>query len=95
MVSLPATCTWFGLSDVVHIVELAHVVATAVPSMSIVEPLLPLPATKFTPSTDSGKLCTAPAVTLDGKRVSIAGALVMATVAEADLLESATLVAIT
>ena len=84
-----------GLSEVVQMVELAHVVATGAPFMRMVEAPFPLPATKFTPSTSRGKFCTAPAVTLDGRRTSIVGALVMAMMAEADLLESAVLVATT
>ena len=78
-----------------QVVAVAQVVARAVPFSRITEAELPLPATKFAPSTSKGKLSTAPAITLDGKITSIVGPLVTATVALALFVESATLVAVT
>ena len=66
-----------------------------IPLMRIEEAALPDPATKFVLALENGKLSTAPAITLDGRITSIAGPLVMATVAVADFVPSARLVAIT
>ena len=79
----------------VQVFALGHVVARAVPLIRIVDAALPEPATKFSPCTENGKPSTAPAITLDGRITSIAGPEVMATVAVADFVPSATLVAIT
>ena len=76
-------------------VAVGQAVARAVPLMRIEEAAAPEPATKFTPWSDSGKLSAAPAITLDGSITSIVGPLVMATVAVADFVASARLVAIT
>ena len=70
-------------------------VARAVPLMRIEEAAAPEPATKFTPCSNSGKLSAAPAITLDGSITLIVGPLVIATVAVADFVASARLVAIT
>jgi hypothetical protein len=51
-------------------------------------------ATKFSPSRASSKLCCAPAITLDGRTVSIVGPDVTATVAVAESDGLATLVAV-
>lgn len=102
---VPGFCTWTvsepddwtseGLRNVVHVVGDVHVVPRAAPLRRITEAELPLPATKFTPWTESGKPSTAPAIALEGRIVSITGPLVRATVAEEDFVESAWLVAIT
>jgi len=92
---VPFVCTSDGLIDVVQAVVDAHVVLRDAPFNRIAEAELPLPTTKFTPSTSSGNDSTAPAITLEGKIVSIAGPLVMASVADADFVESTWLVAIT
>ena len=76
-----------------QVVVVAHVVARATPLRRITEPASPLPATKFKPWTDSGKPSTAPAITLEGKIVSMVGPDVIAIVAEADFVLSAWLVA--
>ena len=65
------------------------------PLSRIVDAVFPLPATKFAPCTSNGMLSTAPAIALDGRSMSIIGPLVSATVAEADFVASAWLVAVT
>ena len=67
----------------------------AVPLIEMVDAALPLPATNPLPCTCSGKLSTAPAKTLDGRITSIVGPLVIATVALANSLLLAWLVAVT
>lgn len=94
-VAVAADSTSAGLSAIEHSVADWHVVLRAVPFSKIWDAPLPLPATKFTPSTLSGNPSTAPAITLDGSTTSIPGPLVNATVAVADLVESAALVAVT
>jgi hypothetical protein len=83
-----------GFSAVVHVVVEAHVVDRAVPPIRITEAVLPLPAEKLLPVTDSGIDCTTPAITLAGSSVSITGPLVSAMVAVADFVGSAWLVAL-
>ena len=95
MVTVAADWTSEGFSDVVQAAVVAQVVARAAPLKRITDAELPLPATKFAPFTSKGNASTAPAMTLEGRRVSMVGPLVMATVAEADFVESATLVAMT
>src|ERR1700720_2337423 len=95
MVSVVADCTSAGLSAVEQVSVLGHVVARAVPLIRIADAALPEPGTKFRPCTETGKLSTAPAITLDGRITSIAGPLVMVTAAVADFVAPATLVAIT
>lgn len=92
---MAADCTSTGLSVVEQVFTLGHVVARALPLIRIVDAALPEPATKFRPCTEKGKLSTAPAITLDGRITSMAGPLVMVTVAVADFVVSATLVAMT
>lgn len=94
-VRVPADATSEGFNTVVQVDVEAQVVLRAMPLIKIVEAELPLPATKLAPWTDSGKLSTAPAMTLDGRITSIVGPLVMAIVAEADFDGSAALVATT
>lgn len=71
-----------------------HVVGRAAPFSRIVEPAPALPVTKFTPSTASGKASTAPAMTLEGKTISMVEPLVIAIVADPDFVGSASLVAV-
>lgn len=93
-VIVAADCRSDGLSTVVQLVVVAwHVVARATPFMRITPPAFPLPGTKFAPSTVSGKLSTAPAITLEGKIVSITGPEVIAIAAADVFVVSATLVA--
>lgn len=73
----------------------AHVVVRGAPLMRITEATLPLPVPKFSPCTSSGKLSTAPAITLDGRITSIVGPLVIAIMADADFVGSAWLTAMT
>jgi hypothetical protein len=94
-VAVAADSTSAGVSAIEHSVADWHVVLRAVPLNSISDAPLPLPATKFTPSTLSGNPSTAPAITLDGSTTSIAGPLVNATIAVADFVASAALVAVT
>jgi hypothetical protein len=94
-VSVPAAATSDGFNTVVHADVVAQVVLRAAPFIRIVDAALPLPATKCVPCTDSGKLSTAPAIALDGRITSIVGPLVTATLAEADFVGSAELVATT
>jgi hypothetical protein len=94
-VSVPATATSDGFKTVVQADVEAQVVLRAAPLTRIAEAALPLPATKFPPWTDSGKLSTEPAITLEGRICSITRPLVIDTVAEADFVGSAELVAIT
>jgi len=94
-VSVPAAATSDGFRTVVHVDVVAHVVVRAASLIRIVDAELPLPTTKCVPWTDSGKLSTAPAIALDGRISSIVGPLVTATVAEADFVGSAELVATT
>jgi hypothetical protein len=80
---------------VVHELVLEQLVPRARPLIKTVDPELPLPLTKFTPYTASGKASTSPTMVLDGRTASIAGPLEIETVADADLVGSASLVAIT
>jgi hypothetical protein len=63
--------------------------------IKIIDAPLPLPAAKFAPCSSSGKLSAAPAITDDGRITSIIGPLEIASVAAADFVGSAWLVAIT
>lgn len=92
---MAADCTSDGLSSVLHVVVLGHVLEREIPLMRMEEAALPDPGTKLFPAIENGKLSTAPAITLDGRITSITGPLVMATVAVADFVPSARLVAIT
>ena len=92
---MPAACTSARFSAVTHPVEVAQVVPRATPLIRRVEADTPAPGTKFAPCTASGKLSTAPEKTLDGNITSITGPLVIETVAVADFVESATLIAVT
>src|ERR1700722_8955087 len=94
MVRLPGDCTSARLSAVAQPVVVAQVVPRATPLIRIVEAVAPVPGMKFRPCTASGKLSTAPAKVLEGSMTSMTGPLVMATVADADLVGSATLVAV-
>lgn len=80
-ISVPVAATSKGFSAVAHADDEAQLVARAAPLNRITEAEEPLPATKFRPSTSSGKPSTAPAVTLDGKTVSIVGPVFTATTA--------------
>src|SRR5271154_4540653 len=95
MVSVAADCTSAGFSPVAHVVTAAQVVPRVVPLIEMMDAALPLPATNPLPCTSSGKLSTALANTLDGKITSIVGPLVIATVALADSLALAWVVAVT
>src|SRR5580704_11489172 len=95
MVSVPADCTSAGFSPVAQLVTAAHVVPRVVPLIEMADAAMPLPATNPLPCTCSGKLSTAPANTLDGKITSMVGPLVIATVALADMVVLAWLVAVT
>ena len=94
-VSAPAAATSDGFSTVVQANVVAQVVVRAAPLIKITEAALPLPATKLVPCTASEKPSTAPAIALDGRSTSIVGPLRTATVAEADFVGSAALVATT
>src|SRR5579864_2130614 len=83
---VPAVCASAGLTAVVQVVELAHVVARGVPLKRIVDEELPLPAENPSPCSSSAKLSTAPALTLEGRIASIVGPLVIAIVADADFV---------
>ena len=72
-----------------------QMVVSAVPFTRIAEAPAPRPATKPAPFTASVKSAATPAITLDGKICSIAGPLVIATVAVPDCDRSAKLVATT
>lgn len=93
--SVAADCTSDGLSAVLQVVVLGHVLKRGIPLIRMEEASPPDPGTKLFPATEKGKLSTAPAITLDGRITSISGPLVMATVAVADFVASARLVAIT
>ena len=93
MVSVPGVWTSERLSAVAQEVVLEQDVARGVPLIKMLEAVRPVPATKLAPCTTSGKLSTAPAKTLEGSRTSMTGPLVRATVAAANLVVSATLVA--
>jgi hypothetical protein len=80
-VSKLADATSEGFSGVAHESAVEHVVARAVPLIMMVDADVPAPAAKFSPSISSGKPSTAPALTLEGKIVSIVTPLVIATVA--------------
>jgi hypothetical protein len=80
---------------VAQLVTAAQVVPRVTPLIEMADAALPLPATNPLPCTCSGKLSTAPANTLDGKITSIVGPLVIATVALAESLLLAWLVAVT
>ena len=75
--------------------EVAQVVPRAVPLIRMVDAEGPDPGTKFAPCTASGKLSTAPEKTLEGRMTSMTGPLEIATVAVADFVASAALVAMT
>ena len=102
---VPGFCTWIvrvaadsmsdGFRAVAQAVAAEHVVPRATPLTRIADAPAPLPATKFTPCTTSGKPSTAPAIALEGRITSITGPLVIAIAAEADSVASAWLVAIT
>ena len=84
-----------GFSTVAHEVALEQLVPRAMPLIRIADAEPPLPATKFTPRTTSGKASTSPAMVLDGRMASIAGPLEIEIVADADFVGSASLVAVT
>ena len=86
-------CRSAGVSAIAQLVAVEHVVGRATPLRRIADPVLALPGTKFNPCTDTGKPSMAPAIALDGKITSIVGPEVMAIVADADFVLSATLVA--
>lgn len=77
-----------------HCVALAQVVARGLPPKRITEAAPPLPAAKPSPWAASVKLFAAPPITLEGSNRSIVGPLVTATVAVADFVGSAWLVAV-
>jgi len=93
-VSVAVVCTSAGFRAVAQLSAVEHVVPRATPFTRIVDPDPPLPATKFRPWTSSGKLSTAPAITLEGKIRSIRGPLEITIVDEADFVVSAWLVAV-
>jgi hypothetical protein len=84
-----------GFSAVAQLVAEVHVVPRGVPLIRIVEAVVPLPATKFCPDSARGKPSTAPAMTLEGRILSITGPLVSAIVPAADFVGSTELAAIT
>ena len=92
-VNVAAVCRSEGVSTIVQVVAVEHVVGRATPLRRIAEPVPALPGTKFNPCTDTGKPSTAPAIALDGKITSMVGPDVMAIVADPDFVLSATLVA--
>ena len=77
----------------VQVVAVEHVVGRATPLRRISEPVPALPGTKFNPCTDMGKPSIAPAIALAGRMASMVGPDVMAIVADADFVLSASLVA--
>ena len=81
IVNVPAEARSDGLSGVAHEFAVGHVVARALPLIKMIDADAPLPATKCSPSSSRGNPSTAPALTLDGKIVSIVAPLVIATVA--------------
>ena len=95
MVNVVTACTSAGFSPVAQTVRSAQVVLRVMPLIEMVDAALPLPATNPLPCTSSGKPSTAPANTLDGKITSMVGPLVIASVALADMLVFAWLVAVT
>jgi hypothetical protein len=92
--SVPDVDTSDGLSAVAHWPAVAQVVARGDLFNKIVDAAFPLPAIKFTPWITRGKPSTAPAITLEGRIVSMTGPLVIVTVAAADFVLSAWLVAV-
>jgi len=94
-VSVPAAATSDGLSTVVQADAVEQVVARATPLIRITDAEPLPPGTKLVPCTDSGKPSTAPAIALDGRSTSIVGPFRIATVADADFVGSASLVATT
>jgi len=88
-VRLAAVSTSAGFNAVVQLVAMVQVVLRGAPFKRITEAELPLPATKFMPSTVRGKPSTAPAITLEGRITSINGPEVMAIVLAADFVASA------
>jgi hypothetical protein len=80
-VNVPAETTSDGLIGVAHEFAVGHVVARALPLIKMIDADAPLPATKLSPSSSRGNPSTAPALTLDGKIVSMVAPLVIATVA--------------
>jgi hypothetical protein len=82
-VSVSGELTSAGVSAMTHELADGHVVVSAVPFRRIAEADAPLPATKFKPCSSSGKPSTVPAVTLEGRIVSIVTPLVIETVAAA------------
>ena len=95
MVSVPGFWTSARFSAVAQPVEVEQEVPRAVPLTRMAEADGPVPEMKFAPCTASGKLSTAPEKTLEGNMTSMTGPEVIATVAVANLVGSATLVTIT
>ena len=91
---VPAAATCAGVNAIVQLSVVAQVVAWATPFSKINEAPLPLPATKFNPSTSNVNPSTDPAITLDGRITSISGPVFIVIVAVADFVESAWLVAV-
>lgn len=89
-----AVVTSEGARATAHWPDEEHVVARGTPLSNRTDAALPLPGAKFTPRTINGKPSTAPAVTLEGSVDSIVGPIEITTVAVADLLASAWLVAV-
>src|SRR6185437_12506656 len=88
-VNVPGDCTSVGFSTVAHEVTLEQLVPRPTPLTRIVDEELPIPATKFTPRTASGKASTSPVMVLDGRIASIAGPLEIEMVADANFVGSA------
>ena len=92
-VNVAGVCRSAGVSAIVQVVAVEHVVGRATPLRRIAEPVPALPGTKFNPRSDTGKPSMAPAIALDGRITSMVGPDVMAIVADADFVLSASLVA--
>ena len=92
-VNVAGVCRSAGVSAIVQVVAVEHVVGRATPLRRIAEPVPALPGTKFNPRSDTGKPSIAPAIALDGRITSMVGPDVMAIVADADFVLSASLVA--
>jgi len=92
-VNVAGVCRSAGVSAIVQVVAVEHVVGRAMPLRRIAEPVPALPGTKFNPRSDTGKPSMAPAIALDGRITSMVGPDVMAIVADADFVLSASLVA--
>jgi len=93
-VSTAAEAISEGASAIAHWPAVEQMVARAVPSIKTADAPAPLPAMKFKPRTARGNPWTAPAITLEGEIDSIVGPLLMTTVAVADFVVSASLVAV-